>query len=189
MSVFLPVEISRRDISDVQVLPTLSFPGRAGVFSPGSSPHSPFDLRKCSFGMSPKADEQLLGHVWFNMRCNEENSVTPYSQVYDVHPRWFDFDEEGRKVLSKYGQLLLKEGANRECATPSPSDVALDDSTDQWIVIEGLACEKPRHSMHDPSRSPLHMTLGMRLQAATIADLLDRGELHAPVPDRVLDQE
>lgn len=188
MSVLLPVEISRRDISDVQVLPTLSFPGRAGVFNPGSSPRSPFDLRKCSFGMSPKADEQLLGHVWFNMRFNEENCVTPYSQVYDVHPRWFDFDGEGRKVLSRYGQLLLKEGANREGATPSPSDVALDDSTNQF-VLEGLACEKPRPSMHDPGRSPLRMTLGMQLQAATIADLLDRGELHAPVPDRVLDQE
>lgn len=35
------------------------------------------------------------GHVWFNSPVNSIHVVTPYSQVYGIHPKYFHFDADG----------------------------------------------------------------------------------------------
>lgn len=43
----------------------------------------------------------VLEHsVWFNSPLNSAVDITPYSQIYGVHPRFFNFDENGNKQFS-----------------------------------------------------------------------------------------
>eukprot|EP00928_Gymnodinium_smaydae_P010524 TRINITY_DN13976_c1_g1_i1.p3 TRINITY_DN13976_c1_g1~~TRINITY_DN13976_c1_g1_i1.p3 ORF type:complete len:102 (-),score=34.89 TRINITY_DN13976_c1_g1_i1:275-580(-) len=46
--------------------------------------------------------------VWFCSPSNSIVAVTPYAQVYGIHPRYFDFDELGQmKPSAKAEQGLL----------------------------------------------------------------------------------
>jgi hypothetical protein len=49
-------------------------------------------------GLPPPISKTRNRRVRFNSELNEALSVTPYSQVYGVHPRFFYFDREGEKM-------------------------------------------------------------------------------------------
>lgn len=46
-------------------------------------------------GISRIADSFTGTHVWFNSPLNSAIDITPYSQIYGIHPRFFNFDENG----------------------------------------------------------------------------------------------
>eukprot|EP00448_Togula_jolla_P033830 CAMPEP_0170646436 /NCGR_PEP_ID=MMETSP0224-20130122/43636_1 /TAXON_ID=285029 /ORGANISM="Togula jolla, Strain CCCM 725" /LENGTH=181 /DNA_ID=CAMNT_0010977767 /DNA_START=44 /DNA_END=585 /DNA_ORIENTATION=+ len=53
------------------------------------SQHSPIGRRRAG----------QVGHVWFNSPVNTQIEITPYSQVYGVHPRFFHFDDSGQMQM------------------------------------------------------------------------------------------
>lgn len=55
---------------------------------------------RSAFGLSPRESTEEPGHVWFNSPMNTMVEVTPYSQIYGLHPRFFDFDDQGRMQLT-----------------------------------------------------------------------------------------
>lgn len=48
------------------------------------------------FGITPVT----RGRVWFNSPLNSAVDITPYSRIYGVHPRFFDFDAVGDMQLT-----------------------------------------------------------------------------------------
>eukprot|EP00418_Pyrodinium_bahamense_P054790 CAMPEP_0179186236 /NCGR_PEP_ID=MMETSP0796-20121207/92362_1 /TAXON_ID=73915 /ORGANISM="Pyrodinium bahamense, Strain pbaha01" /LENGTH=202 /DNA_ID=CAMNT_0020890213 /DNA_START=28 /DNA_END=633 /DNA_ORIENTATION=+ len=58
----------------------------------------PHQIRKRSFDASPP--DTRVGHVWFNTPMNSSVDITPYSQVYGLHPRFFHFDGSGSMQLT-----------------------------------------------------------------------------------------
>jgi len=50
------------------------------------------------YDVSPVATRN--GHVWFNTPMNSSVDITPYSQVYGLHPRFFHFDGNGSMELT-----------------------------------------------------------------------------------------
>lgn len=65
--------------------------------SPKSAKSSPYDVSLVCRGPSPSG-YSWSQHVWFNSPLNSDHPITPYSEVYGVHPRFFNFDRAGNKV-------------------------------------------------------------------------------------------
>lgn len=67
---------------------------------------------------APRADAApRKEHVWFNSPLNSLHPITPYSEVYGVHPRFFMFDEAGNKVAPEASSLDIaveREMARRQ---------------------------------------------------------------------------
>jgi len=63
---------------------------------------SPPPVQGCSWTISNPHHAAARGeqeeHVWFNSPMNSSHPVTPYSEVYGVHPKFFHFDRSGNKV-------------------------------------------------------------------------------------------
>ena len=62
--------------------------------------------------------------VKFNSKC-ETRGVVPYSEVYGVHPRIFDFDASGIKIPCNYKTFVHDErdiGRGISILDNSPSD-------------------------------------------------------------------
>jgi hypothetical protein len=36
--------------------------------------------------------------VWFNRQRDSEHDITPYAEIYGVHPRFFNFNEQGDMI-------------------------------------------------------------------------------------------
>lgn len=49
------------------------------------------------------------GHVWFNSPMNSEVEITPYSSIYGLHPRDFNFNGDGGMVAPEELQLDVGE--------------------------------------------------------------------------------
>lgn len=60
-----------------------------------------------SSSCSSRASVGGTRRVWFNLDMNEACPVTPYSEVYGMHPRDFHFDGEGHKsvITQSYAQV------------------------------------------------------------------------------------
>eukprot|EP00931_Biecheleriopsis_adriatica_P052910 TRINITY_DN30866_c0_g1_i2.p1 TRINITY_DN30866_c0_g1~~TRINITY_DN30866_c0_g1_i2.p1 ORF type:complete len:315 (+),score=55.57 TRINITY_DN30866_c0_g1_i2:151-1095(+) len=57
------------------------------------------------------ADER---HVWFNSAANTMlEMTTPYSQVYGIHPRYFQFGEGGTMKLTPVATMMSSTGLSR----------------------------------------------------------------------------
>mmetsp|Transcript_138902 Transcript_138902/g.276970 ORF Transcript_138902/g.276970 Transcript_138902/m.276970 type:complete len:286 (-) Transcript_138902:261-1118(-) len=88
------------------------------------SPSSSCSLRSGD-RFHPDAEEQLLPfskHVSFSAAvANSEHAITPYSEVYGRHPRFFDFDRKGGMQLTDEGvaEELLEE-EEEHVLTPPP---------------------------------------------------------------------
>lgn len=63
------------------------------------------------------------GRVWFNSPANSTIEITPYSRIYGVHPRFFDFDA--------CGAMQLTPAAN-VCIASSPISLAPERHTVDW---------------------------------------------------------
>lgn len=59
-------------------------------------------------------------HVWFNSPLNSAIEITPYSQVYGLHPRFFDFNEEGNMELSAYADTWQRNLTVHQSPAVSP---------------------------------------------------------------------
>merc|ERR1719329_391955 len=59
-------------------------------------------------------------HVWFNSALNSAVDITPYSQVYGLHPRFFNFDENGDMQLSACADTWRPNSTSPVAAIPSP---------------------------------------------------------------------
>eukprot|EP00419_Tripos_fusus_P009811 CAMPEP_0172663996 /NCGR_PEP_ID=MMETSP1074-20121228/6296_1 /TAXON_ID=2916 /ORGANISM="Ceratium fusus, Strain PA161109" /LENGTH=334 /DNA_ID=CAMNT_0013480075 /DNA_START=28 /DNA_END=1032 /DNA_ORIENTATION=- len=82
--------------------------------SPTAAAHSPAGT---AAALSPPAAMQpgTEGHVWFNSPMNTSIDVTPYSQVYGLHPRFFHFDGSGSMQLTP-----VAAGSRSPSLPPSP---------------------------------------------------------------------
>mmetsp|Transcript_153989 Transcript_153989/g.266696 ORF Transcript_153989/g.266696 Transcript_153989/m.266696 type:complete len:254 (+) Transcript_153989:1-762(+) len=49
-------------------------------------------------------------HVWFHSPANSSAAVTPYGQVYGIHPRFFNFCEGGAMKLTPVAHMLHSSG-------------------------------------------------------------------------------
>mmetsp|Transcript_36365 Transcript_36365/g.58252 ORF Transcript_36365/g.58252 Transcript_36365/m.58252 type:complete len:216 (+) Transcript_36365:77-724(+) len=76
--------------SDAQAIPAAE---QASVVSLDSEP-SLDTLRR-----RPKSGEPSARRVAFNLEKNTFHEITPYSEVYGMHPRDFDFGRSYRKIL------------------------------------------------------------------------------------------
>jgi len=64
----------------------------------------------------------MLEHsVWFNSPLNSAVDITPYSQIYGVHPRFFNFDENGNKEFSAAADTWRKNAASPVAGSPLAS--------------------------------------------------------------------
>lgn len=66
-------------------------------------------------------------HVWFNNQRNSRHDITPYSEIYGVHPRFFNFDSEGDMVPPSpkpVASLRLSESCPEPCDSCSPGNVS-----------------------------------------------------------------
>jgi len=73
-------------------------------------------------------------HVWFNGQGDSEHAITPYAEIYGVHPRFFNFNEQGEMVPpsppSKASKSSKKHAAELfDCPTNAHS----------WEGCRGLA--------------------------------------------------
>jgi len=81
--------------SPVQRTPSMSPSGSGSQTD--AVPQAGFMMR---FGMSPVATHRRPGHVWFNSPANSAVDITPYSKIYGLHPRLFNFDSTGSMQLT-----------------------------------------------------------------------------------------
>merc|ERR1719162_2125010 len=49
---------------------------------------------------TPADAAAAMGHVWFNSPLNSAVDITPYSQIYGMHPKFFNFDAQGSMEVS-----------------------------------------------------------------------------------------
>lgn len=68
------------------------------------------------FGITPVQ----RGRVWFNSPQNSSVDITPYSRIYGVHPRFFDFDAVGDMQLTP----AAAKAARAWRPSPSASEVS-----------------------------------------------------------------
>jgi hypothetical protein len=51
-------------------------------------------------------------HVWFNKYNDSQHDITPYAEIYGVHPRLFNFNEQGDMVppspLTKWSKSIAQ---------------------------------------------------------------------------------
>mmetsp|Transcript_31478 Transcript_31478/g.80233 ORF Transcript_31478/g.80233 Transcript_31478/m.80233 type:complete len:275 (+) Transcript_31478:80-904(+) len=99
--------------------------------------------------------------VSFDLDANAVIEITPYSEVYGIHPRFFDFDRDFWMVPSRGppSPALAQEAAD-EHEDNSDSD----DEDDYWYDIEELrvavgtsmpAVQQPEHiARHVPMKAP-----------------------------------
>mmetsp|Transcript_38984 Transcript_38984/g.125254 ORF Transcript_38984/g.125254 Transcript_38984/m.125254 type:complete len:292 (+) Transcript_38984:117-992(+) len=80
-----------------------------------------------SHSISPKERRRRVSrHVWFNSPMNSYVDITPYSQVYGMHPRFFDFDGSGSMLPAQQPLVpLVPQQLNGpihyRCASVPPS--------------------------------------------------------------------
>merc|ERR1719210_3197135 len=106
----------RRSLSNTSVSP--STPSTTS----DAAPQSGYMMR---FGMSPISHSQEPGHVWFNSPMNSAVDITPYSKIYGMHPRNFNFDSSGSMQLTPRGELLCLRQTQRPAAPGSPVAASL----------------------------------------------------------------
>lgn len=58
------------------------------------------------------------GHVWFNSPLNSAVDITPYSQIYGMHPKFFNFDAEGAMEVSSCADEWRCQHARSPTASP-----------------------------------------------------------------------
>mmetsp|Transcript_138901 Transcript_138901/g.276969 ORF Transcript_138901/g.276969 Transcript_138901/m.276969 type:complete len:274 (-) Transcript_138901:261-1082(-) len=115
----MPLHVSADDCSDDPSLSSCSMHTETT-----RSPSSSCSLRSGD-RFHPDAEEQLLPfskHVSFSAAvANSEHAITPYSEVYGRHPRFFDFDRKGGMQLTDEGvaEELLEE-EEEHVLTPPP---------------------------------------------------------------------
>lgn len=64
----------------------------------------------------------MLEHsVWFNSPLNSAVDITPYSQIYGVHPRFFNFDENGNKQFSAAADAWRNTASSPVAGSPLAS--------------------------------------------------------------------
>lgn len=98
---------------------------RARVVSPCGSPASDAPrstpsaevTRVPRFGLTPVRRD---GHVWFNSPFNTAVEITPYSRVYGLHPRFFDFDASGSMQLTPMAERAPSASPVRSPHSQSP---------------------------------------------------------------------
>lgn len=78
-----PVAVPRLHLGAVRYSTPLPQP-RAPSMSPGTA------FSQAPVGGSP--------HVWFNRYRNSQHDITPYAEIYGLHPRFFNFNEQGEMV-------------------------------------------------------------------------------------------
>lgn len=105
---------------------------------------SPAARTKVSFAPSP---------------LNQTADVTPYAQVYGVHPAFFDFDQQGMMQPTAAGHAELQKGSLRALTPSSKGRKAL--------VVQGNA--SPSSSSSPVSRLLPRSTLGFFPSAAPFA--------------------
>lgn len=67
------------------------------------------------------AAARLEHSVWFNSPLNSAVDVTPYSQIYGVHPRFFNFDENGEKQFSVVADPWRTAASSPAAGSPQAS--------------------------------------------------------------------
>lgn len=60
-------------------------------------------------------------HVWFHSPANSAVAITPYAQVYGLHPRFFNFCEGGTMKLTPVGHMLHSAGLSLALSSRSRS--------------------------------------------------------------------
>lgn len=72
-------------------------------------------------------------HVWFNRQRDSEHDITPYAEIYGVHPRFFNFNEQGDMIPPSPPSKMPKSSRRHaaellDCTT----------TTRSWEGCEGL---------------------------------------------------
>lgn len=106
-------------------------------------------------------------HVWFNSAHNSAIDITPYSQVYGLHPRFFNFDENGDMQISACADTWRPNTASPVAAIPSPcrASPAMGGGMSFYMPASGLL---PAAPIASAAASPSYATLG---QASPIRPL------------------
>jgi hypothetical protein len=96
--------------------------------------------------------------VTFNLQLNEEYPVTPYSEVYSIHPRFFDFDSEGAMTPTRNFYEMQKEMArlNNSSTVPdvvcSPPQLSSPYSAGLRVAVPDV-CATPQDVRHQQETS------------------------------------
>jgi len=111
---------------------------RAGETGPRGTPTAA--ARQAWGPMPPQAD-----HVWFNSPLNSAVEITPYSQIYGIHPRFFNFDEDGSMQPSACADPW-RQGPGTPvtaCQSPCASPVVWSSGANFFMPASGLLPSSP----------------------------------------------
>eukprot|EP00747_Dinoflagellata_sp_TGD_P217841 gnl/TRDRNA2_/TRDRNA2_90188_c0_seq1.p1 gnl/TRDRNA2_/TRDRNA2_90188_c0~~gnl/TRDRNA2_/TRDRNA2_90188_c0_seq1.p1 ORF type:complete len:184 (+),score=13.32 gnl/TRDRNA2_/TRDRNA2_90188_c0_seq1:36-554(+) len=61
------------------------------------------------------------GHVWFNSPLNSSIPITPYSERFGTHPRYFNFDRDGQMYFNLDGDGQMQPVARQVRRKKDPS--------------------------------------------------------------------
>lgn len=115
------------------------------------------------FGMSPLGPQKEPGHVWFNSPLNSAIDITPYSKIYGLHPRFFNFDSSGSMQLTPRAELsALQQPSLAPSRAASPQRTAHVVSTQpysSYTVVPGSLIAQPCTAPSNVSRSSTRLSI------------------------------
>jgi len=110
-------------------------------------------------------------HVWFNSPLNTVRAVTPYSNIYGIHPRFFDVDAGGTMRLTPVGHMLDRDGLSQVLRGRAHSCPPRSSSSD--FVVSGSAVLPPEPlSLGGPACSLTQECMSPLPQGISVTELL-----------------
>lgn len=145
--------------------------------APEPVPSSPTSLELEDLGLAEEtedslAEEQLASpkekrKVWFNSPMNTSHPVTPYAEIYGVHPRHFNFDRYGNKIspffepLSSSEYEFFDERCRGSYEAESKDDFCVADSFCPVALNDMASVPFPPLPMVEPMQSPAIAAMSM----------------------------
>jgi len=101
------------------------------------------------FGITPVQ----RGRVWFNSPANSAVDITPYSRIYGVHPRFFDFDAVGEMQLTPAAAKACRAWKGNTATTAAAGG---SPQANAWQQPEAVApaIDTPRNKVAGNTTAP-----------------------------------
>lgn len=118
--------------------------------------------------VSPAVAPKEGGHVWFNSPLNSTVDITPYSKIYGIHPRNFNFDSNGSKELTPRGELCeIRQALTARLPSPTvPAPASFLYQSEPVPTPPPRVCAVPATSM--PGPSPIVPSVSARIAPAAV---------------------